>query len=496
MDPKLSPPTKRVRRHFSVEEKNTIINIFKSFANDHPESTKVENVRFTAKASGIARSSVYNILKEYAANNHTVQPPRKYHRTRAVLDNVTEEEKNLIRRIVHSFFLINETPTLSKVLHAVNECDDLPNFKKATFRKLLLQIDACNSSSIDSPTPSTSTSSPPPIKKPKILQVVETSSKEVTDESNFSATSNSSTITQNSDYSSQNDETPIFDTIMIKSEVEETADDVKIKVEMGNDDSVTSFSLENITKTEIKHEDEDHEDTSDCFTDESQDFELKTEELIIKDESEAASTSSATQTDSSHDDKHAAVSDEVERLLAQLRPKKKTIKGPQAQFTDNDVFQFTITLLRGKRAPRIWRCFQVPVTYTFREFHIAIQKAMGWKSVDYDYHLHAFHLINPSTGFQDNIVMTEDVGFYSGAKDENVTKIKDYFTVGKHKGRYEYDFGIGWEHEYVFEGAFPRVEGRTYPVCLRGAKACPPEDGVVHSDEEYDSDAFDAEACF
>ena len=114
---------------------------------------------------------------------------------------------------------------------------------------------------------------------------------------------------------------------MIKSEVEETADDVKIKVEMENDDSVTSFSLENITKTEIKHEDEDHEDTSDCFTDESQDFELKTEELIIKDESEAASTSSATQTDSSHDDKHAAVSDEVERLLAQLRPKKKTIKG-------------------------------------------------------------------------------------------------------------------------------------------------------------------------
>jgi hypothetical protein len=41
---------------------------------------------------------------------------------------------------------------------------------------------------------------------------------------------------------------------------------------------------------------------------------------------------------------------------------------------------------------------------------------------------------------------------------------------------YEYDFGDSWEHTLEFEGSRPAEAGKEYPVCLEGARACPPED--------------------
>jgi Plasmid pRiA4b ORF-3-like protein len=41
---------------------------------------------------------------------------------------------------------------------------------------------------------------------------------------------------------------------------------------------------------------------------------------------------------------------------------------------------------------------------------------------------------------------------------------------------YLYDFGDNWEHVIVVEKSLPPGEGVRYPVCLAGARACPPED--------------------
>ena len=46
----------------------------------------------------------------------------------------------------------------------------------------------------------------------------------------------------------------------------------------------------------------------------------------------------------------------------------------------------------------------------------------------------------------------------------------------KFKFIYEYDFGDGWEHELLIEKILPLEEGKAYPVCLTGKRACPPED--------------------
>jgi hypothetical protein len=51
---------------------------------------------------------------------------------------------------------------------------------------------------------------------------------------------------------------------------------------------------------------------------------------------------------------------------------------------------------------------------------------------------------------------------------------------------YEYDFGDGWEHEVLFEGCLQAEKGDRYPVCIEGARACPPEDvGGTSGYEEY-----------
>jgi len=41
---------------------------------------------------------------------------------------------------------------------------------------------------------------------------------------------------------------------------------------------------------------------------------------------------------------------------------------------------------------------------------------------------------------------------------------------------YEYDFGDSWEHELLVEQILPQEEGKRYPLCLTGKRACPPED--------------------
>ena len=41
---------------------------------------------------------------------------------------------------------------------------------------------------------------------------------------------------------------------------------------------------------------------------------------------------------------------------------------------------------------------------------------------------------------------------------------------------YEYDFGDSWQHEIVLEKTLEPEPGITYPRCIEGERACPPED--------------------
>jgi hypothetical protein len=55
-------------------------------------------------------------------------------------------------------------------------------------------------------------------------------------------------------------------------------------------------------------------------------------------------------------------------------------------------------------------------------------------------------------------------------------KIANYFSMENRMAEYVYDFGDNWEHTVKLEKILPRDENTNYPICIKGKRACPPED--------------------
>ncbi|MFH1126877.1 MAG: plasmid pRiA4b ORF-3 family protein [archaeon] len=135
----------------------------------------------------------------------------------------------------------------------------------------------------------------------------------------------------------------------------------------------------------------------------------------------------------------------------------------------NQVYQFKVTL-EGIR-PQIWRRIQVPETYTFWDFHVAIQDVMGWL----DYHLHEFEILNPTNGLKVTIGLPDD-DFPKRNLRGWAQKIANYFSLENPSADYIYDFGDYWVHRIKLEKILPREKNVDYPICVKGKRAAPPED--------------------
>jgi hypothetical protein len=126
------------------------------------------------------------------------------------------------------------------------------------------------------------------------------------------------------------------------------------------------------------------------------------------------------------------------------------------------VLQVRITL-RYVDDPPVWRQVLIPAAYPLSRVHRVIQAAMGWE----DCHLHAFQIGKTTYGPDPE----KELGF----ADESKARLADVARV-RTRIAYEYDFGDGWEHELVVEARTLAEDGQTYPACLDGEGACPPED--------------------
>jgi len=62
------------------------------------------------------------------------------------------------------------------------------------------------------------------------------------------------------------------------------------------------------------------------------------------------------------------------------------------------------------------------------------------------------------------------------AKDERKARLREVLPAVTSKMRWDYDFGDGWEHDVVVEAIEPRRTDVTYPLCVAGKRACPPDD--------------------
>lgn len=138
----------------------------------------------------------------------------------------------------------------------------------------------------------------------------------------------------------------------------------------------------------------------------------------------------------------------------------------------NRVFQFKVELLEV--SPTIWRRIQVPASYNFWDLHVAIQDAMGWT----DHHLHHFEIRGKGKhkerqiGIPDFYGMNELEEIYPGWE----IPVYEYFNDLGITAKYLYDYGDMWMHQVKLEGYIHREKGIRYPICIDGARACPPED--------------------
>jgi hypothetical protein len=128
------------------------------------------------------------------------------------------------------------------------------------------------------------------------------------------------------------------------------------------------------------------------------------------------------------------------------------------------VYQFKVTL-RGIRPP-IWRRFQVYSDISFYQFHHILLDVMGW----FGGHLYAFDL--------HGLIVTDAETLRHTGEDGVVdsTRISKFVDEEGQKFRYEYDFGDSWEHDLLLEKILSPEPDAQYPRCLKGKRACPPED--------------------
>ena len=127
-----------------------------------------------------------------------------------------------------------------------------------------------------------------------------------------------------------------------------------------------------------------------------------------------------------------------------------------------EVHQLKITLRDLK--PPVWRRVQVKDCSLSRLSDV-IQTCMGWEG----YHLHAFEIGGEQYSEPDPDGMME-------SEDERKFKLGQFIRLGFKKFSYTYDFGDNWRHTIQVEKTLPAEAGVSYPRCIAGKGACPPED--------------------
>lgn len=132
------------------------------------------------------------------------------------------------------------------------------------------------------------------------------------------------------------------------------------------------------------------------------------------------------------------------------------------------VYQFKITLLGT--TPTIWRRIQT-ADCKLNTLHQHIQAAMGWTNS----HLHHFLIGRQRYGIPKWL---DDPMLNSKVIDSTKIWVSDLVPPGGKRCTFEYAYDMGdyWEHEILFEGQLPPDPKLKYPLCLEGARACPPED--------------------
>jgi hypothetical protein len=140
---------------------------------------------------------------------------------------------------------------------------------------------------------------------------------------------------------------------------------------------------------------------------------------------------------------------------------KKKSRTRKALDSTLPIYQVKMTLQHIK--PPIWRRVRTN-DCSLDELHDIVQVCMGWE----DEHMYAF------------VIDGEEIGNAERGGDAEhdscLVRLSEVVEEGHTRFRYDYDFGDDWKHVIDIEKTLPAEEGVRYPRCVKGKRACPPED--------------------
>jgi hypothetical protein len=115
--------------------------------------------------------------------------------------------------------------------------------------------------------------------------------------------------------------------------------------------------------------------------------------------------------------------------------------------------------------PAVLRRVQVPGELSLAGLHAVVQVAMGWT----DSHLHEFDVDGARYGLPDPD--------WDAGEVVDEARVTLFRLLGQgDRMDYVYDFGDGWTHRLSVEKVLAPEPGVSYPRCVSGRRACPPED--------------------
>ena len=134
-----------------------------------------------------------------------------------------------------------------------------------------------------------------------------------------------------------------------------------------------------------------------------------------------------------------------------------------AKGTQSRIYQIKVTLQGVK--PPVWRRLLVPSSVSLSKLHDILQVALGWT----DSHLHLFDV-------RGQIYGVPDPEFANDMRNEARVQLDQALVREKDTMLYDYDFGDGWRHKIILEKIVQLTPETRAPLCVAGARACPPED--------------------
>ncbi len=155
----------------------------------------------------------------------------------------------------------------------------------------------------------------------------------------------------------------------------------------------------------------------------------------------------------------------LDAIAAELLPQNS---GRRGKMKKGPVYQLKITLMHSK--PPIWRRVLVPAEMPLEKLHDVIQAVFGWGNA----HLHQF--IKDGLFYQPDGGGDRDFFPMKEKEDSHECRVCDLLCREKDTLLYEYDFGDSWDHQVVLEKIREPKKGELLPLCVKGARACPPDD--------------------